>query len=102
MTETSFHRVFPQPAGSVAVLLVSAAIAGILGCKDDAGSSPSPPSPPPAPQVEVVTVMARTVPDEPEFIGQAEASRPVEIRPQVTGILKAVLFAEGREIKKGE
>jgi membrane fusion protein (multidrug efflux system) len=51
--------------------------------------------------VEVVTVIARTVPDEPEFIGQAEASRPVEIRSQVTGILKAVLFSEGREVKKG-
>ena len=84
----------------VAVVIVSVAIAGVLGCKDDAGSTPSPPSP--IPQVEVVSVMARTVPDEPEFIGQAEASRPVEIRSQVTGILKAVLFIEGREIKKGE
>lgn len=84
----------------VAVVIVSVVIAGVLGCKDDAGSTPSPPSP--IPQVEVVSVMARTVPDEPEFIGQAEASRPVEIRSQVTGILKAVLFLEGREIKKGE
>ncbi|CUS32565.1 RND efflux system, membrane fusion protein [Candidatus Nitrospira nitrificans] len=84
---------------TVAVLLVSAAIAALPGCKEDAGSAPSPP--PPIPQVEVVTAIARTVPDEPEFIGQAEASRPVEIRPQVTGILKAVLFSEGREIKKG-
>ncbi|MGE0468767.1 MAG: efflux RND transporter periplasmic adaptor subunit [Nitrospira sp.] len=85
---------------NVVVLLISTAIAAELGCKEDVGSAPSPP--PPIPQVEVVTVMARSVPDEPEFIGQAEASRPVEIRPQVTGILKAVLFAEGREIKKGE
>lgn len=84
---------------SVAVLIVSAAIAGALGCKDDAGSAPSPP--PPIPHVEVVTAMARTVPDEPEFIGEAEASRPVEIRSQVTGILKAVLFLEGRAVKKG-
>lgn len=84
----------------VVVPCVSAALAGVLGCKDDAGSTPSPP--PPIPHVEVVTVMARSVPDEPVFIGQAEASRPVEIRSQVTGILKAVLFAEGREIKKGE
>lgn len=80
-------------------LLASTALAGMLGCKDDAGSAPSPP---PTPQVEVVTAVARTVPDEPEFIGQAESSRPVEIRSQVTGILKAVLFLEGREIKKGE
>jgi membrane fusion protein (multidrug efflux system) len=84
---------------SMAALLVSAAIGGGVGCKDDAGSAPSPP--PMVPRVEVVTVVARTVPDEPEFIGQAEASRPVEIRSQVTGILKAVLFEEGREIKKG-
>jgi membrane fusion protein (multidrug efflux system) len=42
-----------------------------------------------------------TVPDEPEFIGQAEASRPVEIRPQVTGLIKAVLYQEGRDVKKG-
>lgn len=69
------------------------------GCKPDAGSAPSAP---PVPQVEVVTAASRTVPDEPEFIGQAEASRPVEIRSQVTGILKEVLFAEGREVKKGD
>lgn len=69
------------------------------GCKPDAGSAPSAP---PVPQVEFVTAASRTVPDEPEFIGQAEASRPVEIRSQVTGLLKEVLFAEGREIKKGD
>jgi membrane fusion protein, multidrug efflux system len=71
----------------------------IGGCKPDAGSTPAAP---PVPQVEVVTAERRTVPDEPEFIGQAEASRPVEIRSQVTGILKEVLFAEGREVKKGD
>ena len=57
---------------------------------------------PPVPQVEVVTVATQPVPDEPEFIGQAEASRPVEIRAQVTGILKAVLYREGRDVKKGD
>lgn len=84
----------------VAVVIVSAAIAGVFGCKEKENAGSAPPAPM-APQVEVVTVMARTVPDEPEFIGEAEASRPVEIRSQVTGILKAVLFPEGRAIKKG-
>jgi membrane fusion protein (multidrug efflux system) len=56
----------------------------------------------PVPQVEVMTVATQALPDEPEFIGQAEASRPVEIRPQVTGILKAVLYREGRDVKKGD
>ena len=57
---------------------------------------------PPVPQVEVITIATQRVPDEPEFIGQAEASRPVEIRPQVTGILKAVLYREGRDVKQGD
>lgn len=58
--------------------------------------------PKPMPQVEVVTVQTQVLPDEPEFIGRAEASRPVEIRSQVTGILKAVLYPEGRDVKKGD
>lgn len=56
----------------------------------------------PVPQVEIITVTTQPVPDEPEFIGEAEASRPVEIRAQVTGILKAVLYREGRDVKKGD
>jgi membrane fusion protein (multidrug efflux system) len=51
--------------------------------------------------VEVVTVTSQTVTDEPEFIGKTEAFRPVEIRSQVTGIIKQVFFTEGRNIKKG-
>ncbi len=57
---------------------------------------------PPPPQVEVITVTARTVPDEPEFIGKTEAFRPVEIRPQVSGIIKQVFFTEGRNVKQGD
>jgi membrane fusion protein, multidrug efflux system len=55
----------------------------------------------PIPEVAVITVTAQTVPDEPEFIGQTESSRPVEIRSQVTGIIKERSFAEGRDVKKG-
>ena len=44
----------------------------------------------------------QTVPDEPEFIGQTESSRAVEIRPQVTGIVKERLFQEGRDVKMGD
>lgn len=74
------------------------AVVALSACKPDAGSAPAPQ----VPQVEVVTVAMTTVPDEPEFIGQAEASRPVEIRPQVTGLIKAVLYQEGRDVKKGD
>lgn len=82
---------------SLFVSLIAALSLG-LGCKQDAGSAPAPQ----VSQVEVVTVTRQTIPDEPEFIGQAEASRPVEIRSQVTGLLKAVLYSEGRDVKKGD
>src|SRR5215813_823951 len=88
-----------ESAHYVGVWLVVAVMAALPGgCKQEAGSMPAQD----VPQVEVVTVQMQTVPDEPEFIGQAEASRPVEIRPQVTGILKAVLYPEGRDVKKGD
>lgn len=78
--------------------LACVSLALAVGCKQEAGSMPAQQ----VPQVEVITVTTQPVPDEPEFIGQAEASRPVEIRPQVTGILKAVLYREGRDVKKGD
>ena len=87
-----------QPFGYAAALLVLATTAGLVGCKQEAGSAPAQQ----ISQVEVITVATQTIPDEPEFIGQAEASRPVEIRSQVTGLLKAVLYPEGRDVKKGD
>jgi membrane fusion protein, multidrug efflux system len=84
--------------GVSAGLVLWAGVA-LVACKPNAGSAPPPP---PVPQVEVISVTTQSVPDEPEFIGQAEASRPVEIRAQVTGLLKAVLYQEGRDVKKGD
>jgi membrane fusion protein (multidrug efflux system) len=81
------------------LLLGLLAVGPLIGCKQDAGSAPPPPQ---VPQVEVVTAAQTTVPDEPEFIGQAEASRPVEIRSQVTGLIKAVVYQEGRRVKAGD
>ncbi len=79
-------------------LFVIAIVAGGFGCQQEAGAPP----PRPVPQVEVITVTPQTVTDEPEFIGQTESSRPVEIRSQVTGIIKQRFFTEGREVKKGD
>ena len=63
---------------------------------------PPPHAAPPVPQVEVITVATQTIQDEPEFIGQTEAFRPVEIRAQVSGIIKKVFFTEGRNVKKSD
>lgn len=78
--------------------LLPLAGAVLFGCKQEAG----PPPPPPVPEVQVVEAINQTVADEPEFIGEAEASRIVEIRSQVTGIMKERLFLEGRDVHKGD
>ncbi|GKS56496.1 hemolysin D [Nitrospira sp.] len=83
---------------SAAAMVLLGLSMGLIGCRQDAGSAP----PQVIPEVQVVTVSAQAIPDEPEFIAQAEASRPVEIRSQVTGILKHVFYAEGRDVKKGD
>ncbi|MDR4466093.1 MAG: efflux RND transporter periplasmic adaptor subunit [Nitrospira sp.] len=80
------------------VVPVIIGLLGLFGCKGEAGSS----APRPIPEVQVVESTAQTVPDEPEFIGQAEASSIVEIRPQVTGIIKQRFFSEGRDVKQGD
>ncbi|HSE60358.1 MAG TPA: efflux RND transporter periplasmic adaptor subunit [Nitrospiraceae bacterium] len=79
-------------------LTLSFLAAGFLGCKQEPASS----APRPIPEVQVLPVAYQTVPDEPEFIGQAEASRIVEIRSQVTGIIKERFFTEGRDVHKSD
>jgi membrane fusion protein (multidrug efflux system) len=83
---------------TVALIAAAAAAAGLAGCKPDASSTPAHP----LPEVKVLTVTPKTVPDEPEAIGQTESSRPVEIRSQVTGIIQERYFTEGRDVKKGD
>ncbi|MYA29305.1 MAG: efflux RND transporter periplasmic adaptor subunit [Nitrospira sp. SB0666_bin_27] len=71
---------------------------GLTACQQEGG----PPPAPPPPEVKVMTIVAKTIPDEVEFIGQTASFRPVEIRSQVTGIIQKVLFTEGRDVRKGE
>lgn len=88
----------PTPMRLTTGLLVAIGMVGVFGCKGEAGAPP----PRPTPEAQVVEVTAQTIPDEPEFIGQAEASSIVEIRSQVTGIIKQRFFSEGRDIKRGD
>ncbi len=91
---SSFRRTFRI----VVIILAYVGVVGLSGCKQEAASTPARPMP----EVPVMTATTQSVPDEPEFIGQTESSRPVEIRSQVTGIIKERTFAEGRAVKKGD
>ena len=90
----------PAARAQPAMTRITTALLLILLSACSAQAPENPPLPPP--QVEVITVTTQTVDDEPEFIGQTEAFRPVEIRPQVSGIIKQVYFTEGRNVKKGD
>src|SRR5438046_10767139 len=77
----------------VALLLVAAAAAG----RGPAVASAAPP----APEVSVLTVVPETVVARYEYVGQAAASRSVEVRSQVTGVIVARPYAEGTDVAKG-
>ncbi|HUR94087.1 MAG TPA: efflux RND transporter periplasmic adaptor subunit [Gemmatimonadales bacterium] len=68
----------------------------ILGC------AAKPPAPPPPPAVTVAPVLERDIAEWDEFSGRLEAVDQVEIRPRVSGYIRRVTFAEGREVRKGE
>src|SRR2546421_345837 len=63
--------------------------------------APSAPAAPPPSEVSVLTVVPETVSARYEYVGQAEASRSVEVRSQVTGVVVARPYAEGTDVAKG-
>jgi multidrug efflux system membrane fusion protein len=83
---------------SLRVLGWSAGLAGALstGC----GSAPQ--SAPPPPAVTIAAVPSREITEWDEVSGRFEAVDAVEIRPRVSGYLRRVAFAEGKEVRKGD
>src|SRR5438309_10054815 len=63
--------------------------------------APSAPAARPPSEVSVVTVVPETVAARYEYVGQAEASRSVEVRSQVTGVIVARPYAGGTDVAKG-
>jgi len=55
-----------------------------------------------AAQVSAVELQPRDLPARFEYVGRLEASREIEIRPRVTGLIEQRLFEEGGRIKAGD
>ena len=81
---------------AVVVLPLVLALAGCSGHADDNAQMAFPP-----PQVNVLTVAARDLPVEREYIGQTKGSREVEVRPRVGGIIEQRLYDEGSVVAAG-
>jgi RND family efflux transporter MFP subunit len=83
------------------VILLAVSSALVLGVLTLGGTS-KPPASPPLQAVTVAPVPERVITEWDEFTGRLEAVDQVEIRPRVSGYIRRVAFAEGREVKKGE
>ena len=88
----------PLPAIVLHRLLYAAPLAAVVGCQ---GASPVPPRPPP-PEVSVVTATPQTTEEPLEFEGQVRASRTVQVRAQVAGVITARPFTEGAQVRAGD
>ena len=80
-----------------ALSVVAISLAAVTG----KGGKEGPPGPPPQ-AVTVAEVPEREVTEWDEFTGRLQAVDQVEIRPRVSGYIKRVAFAEGKEVRKGE
>jgi len=82
----------PSSSGGPLLLLLCGLL---LGCSREK------PAPPP-PEAGFVTLKAETVPLFVELAGRTAAYEMSEVRPQVSGILKARLFTEGGFVRAGQ
>src|SRR6266702_4784713 len=87
-----------KPATWTAAVAVALVVVGTLAARR---RTPVASAAPPAPEVSVLTVVPETVTARYEYVGQAAASRSVEVRSQVTGVIVARPYAEGTDVAKG-
>src|SRR5438132_14257816 len=87
-----------RPATWIAAIAVTLVLLGAAAARRRA---PAASSAPPPPEVAVAAVAARTVAARYEYVGQAEASRRVEVRALVTGVIVARPYVEGTDVAAG-
>ncbi|HEX2688692.1 MAG TPA: efflux RND transporter periplasmic adaptor subunit [Kofleriaceae bacterium] len=80
---------------------------GFVACKnagppEGGGGGPGPGGPPPPGEVGIVTLKTEMVTLQAELAGRTTASLESDLRPQVSGIIKARTFDEGAKVKAGQ
>lgn len=64
--------------------------------------APPPPPPPPPAEVAVLTVAPTSAEESLEFSGQVQASRTVQVRAPVNGVITERPFREGAQVRPGD
>lgn len=90
------------PSPSLIVALAGSLFLAACGGDNEAQQSAPGAGGPGAPAVTVLTVQAEAVPLATELPGRTTPYMIAELRPQVTGIVKARPFKEGSEVKAGQ
>jgi RND family efflux transporter MFP subunit len=85
-----------MPARFLALICMVWLSGSLFGCAAKPAAAPLPPA------VTVAPVLERDITEWDEFSGRLEAVNEVEIRPRVSGYIKRVAFAEGKEVRRGE
>ena len=75
--------------------------AALLTCVVLAACKKAAPPAYPPPDVTVLTVKPETVEAKLDYVGQAEASKAVEVRSQITGVIVARPYTEGTDVAAG-
>ena len=91
----------PSRPGSMAARTGLQTLAGLAVVLVACRQKPAPAAPP-APEVTVLTVQRQTIPGQFEWVAQAAASKSVEIRSQVSGVIVERPYVEGTDVPKGK
>jgi membrane fusion protein, multidrug efflux system len=79
------------------MLAVACLAALLLGCRKKTA-----PGAPPPPEVSVLTVQQQTIPALFEWVAEAAASKSVQVRSQVSGVILERPYVEGTDVRKGK
>jgi membrane fusion protein (multidrug efflux system) len=95
--------VFPFKFNKLAILLaVSLPALALTACNKQAGSGGPAMGAMPPPEVNVITLQARNLPVDFEYVGQTAGIRETEVRARISGILEQRIYEEGSKVKAGQ
>jgi membrane fusion protein (multidrug efflux system) len=77
-------------------------LCALIGCKSSSATEAPPQGERPPGEVGVVTIKVESITLQTELAGRTTASLASELRPQISGIVKARTFQEGARVKAGQ